>query len=206
MAGESLQKDDIMLSPLGLKPSFGFGDRMGLATPGHIAAVSGTRFSPVFAQQSVRENMRTGRTLIQVLDDAKRAVEAAGWDSPWGADADHLKTVEDLPGFVDAGYTFFTVDPGEHVDNAADTDPLAVLEQKNQGMDWSELEEIYISKAEDHGFGFFEPVHEIPEAHGRFRRITHAGQVQLRIQADALPETGVSFIDGRGWDYLFDQL
>jgi hypothetical protein len=156
MAGESLQKDDIMLSSLGLKPSFGFGDRIGLATPGHIAAVTGTRFSPVFAQQSVRENMRTGRTLIQVLDDAKRAVEAAGWESPWGADADHLKTVEDLPGFVDAGYTFFTVDPGEHVDNAADTDFLAVLEHKNRGMDWSELEETYISKAEDHGFGFFD--------------------------------------------------
>ncbi len=145
-----------MLSPLGLKPSFGFGDRMGLATPGHIAAVTGTRFAPVFAQQSVRENMRTGRTLNQVLDDAKRAVEAAGWDSPWGADADHLKTVQDLPGFVDAGYTFFTVDPGEHVDNAADTDPLAVLKQKSHGLDWSELEEIYISKTEEHGFGVFE--------------------------------------------------
>ncbi len=145
-----------MLSPLGLKPSFGFGDRMGLATPGHIAAVTGTRFSPVFAQQSVRENMRTGRTLIQVLEDAKRAVEAAGWDSPWGADADHLKTVDDLPGFVDAGYTFFTVDPGEHVDNAADTDSLAVLEQKSQGLNWSELEEIYISKSKEHGFGVFD--------------------------------------------------
>ncbi len=145
-----------MLSPLGLKPSFGFGDRLGLATPGHIAAVKGTRFSPVFAQQSVRENMRTGRTLNQVMDDAKRAVEAAGWDDPWGADADHLKTVEDLPGFVDAGYTLFTVDPGGHVDNAADIDPLAVLKQKSQGTDWTELEEIYISRSEDHGFGIFE--------------------------------------------------
>ena len=156
LAGEALRKVDIMLSPLGLKPSFGFGDRMGLATPGHIAAVKGTRFSPVFAQQSVRENLRTGRTLVQVLDDAKRAVEAAGWDSPWGADADHLKTEEDLQGFVDAGYTFFTVDPGDHVDNAADTDPLAVLEKKNQKLDWSELEEIYISRSEERGFGVFE--------------------------------------------------
>ena len=53
---------DYMLSPLGLSPSFGFGDRLGLATPGHIAAVKGTKFAPIFAQQSVRENTRTGRT------------------------------------------------------------------------------------------------------------------------------------------------
>ncbi len=52
------------------------------------------------------------------------------WDAPWGADADHLKTVEDILPFVKAGYTFFTVDPGEHVDNAADADPLDVLKKK----------------------------------------------------------------------------
>ena len=119
-----------MLSPLGLSPSFGFGDRLGLATPGHIASVKGTKFAPIFAQQSVRENTRTGRTPQQVMDDAKRAVDAAKWDSAWGADADHLKTVDDIPPFVEAGYTFFTVDPGEHVDNAADTDSLDVLKQK----------------------------------------------------------------------------
>ena len=33
-----------------------------------------------------------------------------------------IRTVEDLPPFVEAGYTFFTVDPGAHVDNAADSD------------------------------------------------------------------------------------
>ena len=49
-------------APLALAPSFGFGDRLGLATPAHIAAVRGTPFAPVFAQQSVRENARTGRT------------------------------------------------------------------------------------------------------------------------------------------------
>ena len=76
-----------MLSPLKLTSSFGFGDRLGLATPGHIAAVQGTKFAPIFAQQSVRENARTGRTPQQVMDDAKRAIDAAKWDAPWGADA-----------------------------------------------------------------------------------------------------------------------
>lgn len=135
-----------MLTPLGLSPSFGFGDRLGLATPGHIAAVRGTKFAPIFAQQSVRENARTGRSPQQVMDDACRAVEAAKWDSPWGADADHLKTLEDIPPFVEAGYTFFTVDPGEYVDNAADTEPLDVLQQKIAGTNWDQLAALYLNQ------------------------------------------------------------
>jgi len=135
-----------MLSPLGLAPSFGFGDRIGLATPGHIAAVRGTKFAPVFAQQSVRENARTGRTLQQVMDDAKRAVEAANWDAPWGADADHLKSVDELGPFVQAGYTFFTVDPGERVDNAADIDSIDVLKRKVAAFNWDELSALYLSE------------------------------------------------------------
>lgn len=137
-----------MLTPLGLSPSFGFGDRLGLATAGHIAAVRGTKLAPIFAQQSVRENARTGRSPQQVIDDARRAVEKAQWDAPWGADADHLKTVEDIPAFVQAGYTFFTVDPGEYVDNAADSDPANVLKQKAAGFNWDELSELYLDQDE----------------------------------------------------------
>jgi hypothetical protein len=147
-----------MLKPLALTSSFGFGDRLGLATPGHIAAVraAGGKFAPIFAQQSVRENARTGRTPQQVMDEARRAVDAAGWDLPWGADADHLKTVSDLPPFVDAGYTFFTVDPGEHVDNSADTDSLAQLHQKAATLNWDEVSALYLSETEK-SWGQFEP-------------------------------------------------
>lgn len=150
-----------MLTPLALTPSFGFGDRLGLATPGHIAAVhaAGGKFAPIFAQQSLRENARTGRTPQQVMDDAKRAVEAAGWDLPWGADADHLKTVHDLPTFVDAGYTFFTVDPGEHVDNSADTDSLDVLKRKAASFtDWDHLSMLYLDQNGEQIWGNFETV------------------------------------------------
>lgn len=135
-----------MLSPFGLSTSFGFGDRLGLATAGHIAALrySTLNIQPIFAQQSVRENARTRRTPQQVMDDAKRAVEAARWDQPWGADADHLKTVDDLSPFVSAGYTFFTVDPGAHVDNAADTDSVPVLQEKAKGQNWEELLALYL--------------------------------------------------------------
>ena len=145
-----------MLSPLGLSPSFGFGDRLGLATPGHIAAVKGTKFAPIFAQQSVRENTRTGRTPQQVMDDAKRAVDATKWDSAWGADADHLKTVDDIPPFIAAGYTFFTVDPGEHVDNGADTDSIDVLKQKVASLNWDELSALYLSGNSNQAWGDFE--------------------------------------------------
>jgi hypothetical protein len=141
-----------MLTSLDLSPSFGFGDRLGLATPGHIAAVRGTKFAPIFAQQSVRENARTGRTPQQVMNDAKRAVDAAHWDAPWGADADHLKTLDDLPPFVEAGYTFFTVDPG-YVDNSADTDPLDRLRQKIRAFNWEELSALYLHEWRGAGAG-----------------------------------------------------
>jgi tagaturonate epimerase len=145
-----------MLRPLSLSPSFGFGDRLGLATPGHIAAVKGTKFAPIFAQQSVRENSRTGRTPQQVMDDAKRAVESAKWDAPWGADADHLKTVDDIPPFIAAGYTFFTVDPGEHVDNAADTDSVEILKEKVATFHWDELSALYLNGMGDQAWGPFD--------------------------------------------------
>src|SRR5687768_14849954 len=145
-----------MLTTLSLTPSFGFGDRLGLATPGHIAALRGTKFAPIFAQQSVRENTRTGRTPQQVVDDARRAVDVAKWDAPWGADADHLKTLDDLPSFVNAGYTFFTVDPGEHVDNAADTDSPDILKKKAAKFNWDELSALYLNQKAGQAWGQFE--------------------------------------------------
>jgi hypothetical protein len=87
---------------------------LGLATPGHIRAVRavGGDIAPILAQQSMRENARTGRSPQQVMDDALWGVFQEGWREPWGADADHLKTTEDVDVCVAAGYTFFTIDPG----------------------------------------------------------------------------------------------
>ena len=172
-----------MLSHLGLSPSFGFGDRLGLATPGHIAAVKGTKFAPIFAQQSVRENVRTGRTPQQVLDDARRAVDAAKWDAPWGADADHLKTVEDLAPFVNAGYTFFTVDPGSYVDNSADTDSPPVLRKKTEGENWDDLEEIYLRGAQEHSFGVFETGTLLRAVAKYSRAIRHTVKIYRRLSS-----------------------
>jgi hypothetical protein len=126
--------------PLGLQISAGFGDRLGMATPGHVRAVENTGVAPIFAQQSVRENARTGRTPQQVLDDAMWGVFQEGWREPWGADADHLKTPVDVDAFAAAGYTFYTIDPGDHVDNAAQADPEPVLVKKAAGLPWEALE------------------------------------------------------------------
>ena len=97
------------------RPSFGFGDRLGLATPGHIKALGKTNVFPVLAQQSVRENARTGRTFAEVLASAIFGAFQEGYKGGFGADADHLKQVEDALEAAEIGYTFFTCDPSEHV-------------------------------------------------------------------------------------------
>ncbi len=125
---------------LGLVPSFGSGDRLGLATPGHIRGVRGHACAPIFAQQSIREMIRTRRTPEQVLDDATWGVFQEGWRGGFGADADHLKTAADVDLCTAAGYTFYTIDPGEHVDNDADTDGTAALAAKVEALPWRELE------------------------------------------------------------------
>jgi hypothetical protein len=114
--------------PLGLKTSAGLGDRLGLATPGHVRAIRAAgSIAPIFAQQSIREMTRTGRTPQQVMDDATWGIFQEGWRHGQGADADHLKTTADIDSCAAAGFTFFTIDPGEHVDNTAETASLAEL-------------------------------------------------------------------------------
>src|SRR5262245_50684698 len=107
---------------VGLAPSFGFGDRIGLATPGHIEAMkrAGAGFVPIYAQQSIREMTRTGRTPQQVVDAAIEGMQQSGWTGPSGADADHLKTPADVDVTAAVGFTFYTIDPSGDVDSKAD--------------------------------------------------------------------------------------
>jgi hypothetical protein len=129
--------------PLGRQTSFGFGDRLGSATAGHVASLRAVdidrRIAPIFAQQSVRENRRTGRTPQGVLDDAMWGVFQEGWREPWGADADHIKEKGDLAPFIAAGYTFYTIDPSDYVDNAAQTDSVQLLQEKAAQMPWKQI-------------------------------------------------------------------
>ncbi len=113
---------DLKPVTIGLEPSFGFGDRIGLATPGHVEALrqSGAGITPIFPQQSIREMTRTGRSPEDVMRDALDGARRAGWEGPTGADADHLKTRGDVDATGAAGFVFFTIDPSGDVDAKAD--------------------------------------------------------------------------------------
>ncbi len=126
---------------LGNRTSAGLGDRLGLATPGHVRAVraTGSGVAPVFAQQSVREMERTARTPQEVLDDATWGIFSEGWRDGHGADADHLKTAADVDASVAAGYTFFTFDPGGHVDDRAESLDGPSLRSAFEELPWEDL-------------------------------------------------------------------
>lgn len=119
-------------APLGLAPSMGFGDRLGLGTPGHVAALreAGGPIRGVFAQQSVREMTRTGRSPEIIMSAAADALAELDYRDPWSADADHLKTADDIRRAMAAGFVLYTLDPSEDVDQLADCYDAATLEEK----------------------------------------------------------------------------
>lgn len=119
--------------------SVGTGDRLGLATPGHVRAfqASGGAVVPVFAQQSIREMDRLGRDAQSVMDDATFGAVAAGWTGAVGADCDHIKTTEGIDRGLAAGFTMFTLDPGDHVVDVRG----GVTQAQVDVLPWAELED-----------------------------------------------------------------
>ena len=97
--------------------SFGLGDRLGIATPGHIELFEKKDVFPIFAQQSIRELNLTGRTYEDVLDAASFAVFREGYKKGFGADGDHLKTVKDVEYALSLGFSMITLDCSEHIKN-----------------------------------------------------------------------------------------
>ena len=91
-------------------PSFGCGDRLGLANPGHLRALRGYRVTPVLAQQSIRELNLTGRTFGQVIEAGSWAVLQEGYDAGFAADGDHLKTLDEVKQALAAGVSMITLD------------------------------------------------------------------------------------------------
>ncbi len=143
-------------SLMGLGAAFGFGDRIGVATPGHAAACRKGRLVPFFAQQSIRELERTGRTPDEVMRAAQEGAIQVGWSEPFGADADHLKTRDDVERMARAGFTFFTIDPSEHVSNEADRlqgarlDEAAERTALSSGFEsLAEVDALYLGKSYD---------------------------------------------------------
>ncbi len=104
-------------APLGKEvASIGLGDRLGLATTGHLKAIGERPVKPVLAQQSMRELTLTGRSLREVLDLACYAVFQEGYHNGFGADGDHLKTEVDIAAALSFGYTMITLDCSDAID------------------------------------------------------------------------------------------
>jgi hypothetical protein len=103
-------------SPLASRDAtFGTGDRLGLAGPGHLAVFRRFAASPVLAQQSLRELTLTSRTYEDVLDASTWAVFREGWREPWGADGDHLKTEEWVRKALAIGFSMITADVSDFI-------------------------------------------------------------------------------------------
>jgi hypothetical protein len=90
--------------------TIGMGDRVGLASSGHIRAASAFRVSPVLAQQSMRELAFTGRSYADVVSDAAFMVFQEGFESGYGADGDHLKNIPDIDRALARGMPMITLD------------------------------------------------------------------------------------------------
>jgi tagaturonate epimerase len=141
-SAEFLRESLSFLKPrnVGLATSLGLGDRLGIATAGHAMAIRGTGLAPYFCQQSIREMTRTGRTPRQVQATASLGALQAGWRGGYGSDADHLKTSSDIDYCLEAGFTMFTFDPGDHVDDAADKLSGSKLAARFETLPWNALE------------------------------------------------------------------
>ena len=109
------------------RTTIGCGDRLGLASFGHIKAARKVQAYPVLAQQSMRELTMTKRTFRQVVDDACFMVYAADYRDGYGADGDHLKTIPDIDVALAAGMAMITLDLSEVMNAAAgDWDKAAI--------------------------------------------------------------------------------
>ena len=127
---------------LGEATSAGTGDRLGIATPGHSAAFrANPGIVPVLAQQSARELARTGRTFTDVVDAATFGALASGWRDGFGADADHLKTVDDIDAGLAAGCTMFTADPVELVPHLPADAPQGAIDAAFASVPWAALQD-----------------------------------------------------------------
>ena len=101
-------------------PTFGAGDRLGLACGGLLQILSQSNAKPILAQQSKRELDLTGRTYDDILDAATFAVFQQGYQGGFGADGDHLKQKVDIFDALDCGFSMITLDCSEKIGKGVD--------------------------------------------------------------------------------------
>ena len=124
--------------------TFGVGDRLGIATPGHIRALAAYDAMPVFAQQSIRELNLTNRSFGDVLDSATFAVFREDFQRGYGADGDHLKNDGEVEYALKSGFSMITLDCSEHIRN--DVPGMTGAELDSAYTSNAQLESIYCNK------------------------------------------------------------
>lgn len=107
---------------IGVRKSLGFADRLGVAGAAQVAvAAEHPGFAPFFAQHVLHSVVEDGPTPQITLAIAARAVGAARYRHPWGADAHDLRTPQEVDEAAAAGFTYFTIDLAPHVRGDAET-------------------------------------------------------------------------------------
>jgi hypothetical protein len=124
------------------KISVGFGDRLGVASPGHIRLIKDLPVYPVLAQQSIRELNLTGRKFSDVIADAAWAVYQEGYTKSYGADGDHLKSREEVTLALASGCTMITLDCSEYISNEVEEMSESEIRDKYRQLDSKETERL----------------------------------------------------------------
>ncbi len=125
--------------------TIGVGDRLGIASPGHIRVFEEYDAYPILAQQSIRELHLTNRNYEDVLDAATFAVFQEGYKKGYGADGDHLKSEHEIKMALDLGFTMITLDCSEHMHNEFES--MSVEELNSRYTQVGILEREYMNKS-----------------------------------------------------------
>jgi len=129
--------------------TIGLGDRLGLASGGHIRLLRESDVFPVLAQQSIRELNLTGRTYEDVLSAAVWAVFREGYTKGFGADGDHLKTHDEVRNALECGFSMITLDCSEHIPSELDCASQAEINTRYAELPadvTGALEKLYLNK------------------------------------------------------------
>jgi hypothetical protein len=148
------------------KTTIGCGDRLGNATPGHLQAITPYDASPVCAQQSVRELTMTNRNYRQVVTDAAFHVFQEGFERGYGADGDHLKTIEDIDVALEAGMPMITLDLTEVMEPGYQNDSQAKVDQTFESLP-SEMKRIVMETYAGKSFAIGSTTLTIPETEAK---------------------------------------
>lgn len=123
--------------------TIGLGDRLGLCTGAHIAALRGTEVFPVLGQQSARELLSTGRTNRDMMDATAWQVFCTGYEGGYSVDGDHRKTLAEILEAIRDGVTMITLDCSDYIETTAYDLPSAEAKRRCAQAFPSELLQLW---------------------------------------------------------------